>query len=126
MSKYSTGGKTHRILSFYGSEYSCCGLLHCETCGLLNGCQHFGGTYCLHFHYRHLFTACFTKLSLFKRRIAGYVVSDGFEKFGKSDCGLTDVYNTDICLETEENYDNFRKACVNNEIRTPDLVIHSG
>jgi hypothetical protein len=54
------------------------------------------------------------------------VVSDGFETFGKSDCGLTVVYNTDICLDTEENHDNFREACVHNEIRTADFVIHSG
>jgi hypothetical protein len=39
----------------------------------------------------------------------------------KGDCGLTDVYNTDMCLDTEENYDYFRKACVRNGIRTPDF-----
>jgi hypothetical protein len=54
------------------------------------------------------------------------MVSDGFETFGKNDCGLTDVYNTDKCSDTEENNDNFRKACVRIEIRTPDFVLHSG
>ena len=39
-------------------------------------------------------------------------MSDGFETLGKGDCGLTDVYNTDMCLVTEKNHDNFRKACV--------------
>lgn len=125
MSEYSTGGKTHRILYFTAVNVHI--VVFCIVKrAVLNGCQRFGETYCLHFHYRHLFTVCFTKLSLFQRRITGQVVSDGFETFVKSDCGLTDVYNTDICLDTEENSDNFRKACVHNEIRTPDFVIHSG
>lgn len=81
-SKIQYWGQTHGILSFHGSEHSCCGLVHCDTCARISGCQHFGGTCCLRPHQVFIY-GFFTALLVSQSRVVEYLVNDEIVAFGK-------------------------------------------